>query len=29
VRLTPGTYEMLCTVGDHAELGMRGELEVK
>ncbi|MEA2376858.1 MAG: hypothetical protein QOD13_765 [Thermoleophilaceae bacterium] len=29
VRLTPGTYELLCTVGDHAELGMRGELEVK
>jgi plastocyanin len=29
VRLAPGTYEMLCTVGDHAELGMTGELEVK
>ena len=29
VRLQPGTYEMLCTVGDHAELGMTGELEVK
>ena len=29
VRLEPGTYEMLCTVGDHAELGMTGELEVK
>jgi plastocyanin len=29
VRLRPGTYEMVCTVGDHAELGMTGELEVK
>jgi plastocyanin len=29
VRLERGTYELLCTVGDHAELGMRGELEVK
>jgi plastocyanin len=29
VRLEPGTYEMLCTVGDHAELGMTGELEVR
>lgn len=29
VRLSPGTYEMLCTVGDHADLGMKGELEVK
>jgi plastocyanin len=29
VRLEPGTYEMLCTVGDHADLGMTGELEVK
>jgi plastocyanin len=29
VRLSPGTYEMVCTVGDHAELGMKGELEVK
>jgi plastocyanin len=29
VRLAPGTYEMVCTVGDHAELGMRGELEVR
>src|SRR5215211_3103449 len=27
--LKRGTYEMLCTVGDHAELGMTGELEVK
>lgn len=29
LRLKPGKYELLCTVGDHAELGMRGELEVK
>src|SRR4051812_49590575 len=29
VRLRPGKYELLCTVGDHAELGMKGELEVK
>jgi plastocyanin len=29
VRLQPGRYELLCTVGDHAELGMTGELEVK
>ena len=29
VNLERGRYEMVCTVGDHAELGMRGELEVK
>ena len=29
VPLKPGTYEMLCTVGDHAQLGMRGTLTVK
>jgi plastocyanin len=29
VNLEQGSYEMICTVGDHAELGMRGELEVK
>jgi plastocyanin len=29
VRLQPGKYELLCTVGDHADLGMKGELEVK
>jgi plastocyanin len=29
VQVEPGQYEMLCTVGDHAELGMIGELEVK
>jgi plastocyanin len=27
--LKPGRYELLCTVGDHADLGMRGELVVK
>jgi plastocyanin len=29
VNLEHGRYEMVCTVGDHAELGMRGDLEVK
>ena len=29
VRVSPGRYEMICTVGDHAELGMTGELQVK
>jgi plastocyanin len=29
LRLAPGRYEYVCTVGDHAELGMTGELEVK
>jgi plastocyanin len=29
VQLEPGSYQMLCTVGDHADLGMTGELEVK
>jgi plastocyanin len=29
VNLEDGRYEMVCTVGDHAELGMRGGLEVK
>jgi plastocyanin len=29
VDLRPGTYEMLCTVGDHAQLGMKGKLTVK
>jgi plastocyanin len=27
-RLGPGTYEFICTVGDHASLGMRGTLVV-
>jgi plastocyanin len=26
--LAPGTYEFLCTVGDHAALGMKGKLVV-
>jgi plastocyanin len=26
--LSPGTYEFLCTVGDHAALGMKGTLTV-
>ena len=29
VPVAPGRYEMVCTVGDHAELGMTGELQVK
>jgi len=29
LELRPGTYELLCTVGDHAQLGMRGTLTVK
>jgi uncharacterized cupredoxin-like copper-binding protein len=29
LQLEPGTYRLLCTVGDHAELGMTGTLEVK
>jgi plastocyanin len=29
VTVRPGRYEMICTVGDHAELGMTGELQVK
>jgi plastocyanin len=29
VELEPGAYDMVCTVGDHEELGMKGELEVK
>jgi uncharacterized cupredoxin-like copper-binding protein len=28
VRLAPGSYRMVCTVGNHEELGMVGELEV-
>jgi plastocyanin len=29
VNLEHGSYEMICTVGDHAELGMKGELTVR
>ncbi len=29
VNLERGRYRMICTVGDHAELGMTGELEVR
>ena len=29
VELEPGSYRMICTVGDHEELGMVGELEVR
>ena len=29
VELEPGEYEFICSVGDHAELGMKGTLEVR
>jgi len=29
VRVEPGDYELVCTVGNHAELGMTGKLEVR
>ena len=29
LRLERGSYEYVCTVGDHAELGMKGELKVE
>jgi plastocyanin len=29
VTLKPGEYEILCTVGDHADLGMKGKLQVR
>ena len=29
LRLGRGSYELLCTVGDNAELGMRGKLTVR
>ena len=29
VSLTPGTYDIVCTVGDHEALGMKGKLVVK
>ena len=29
VALAPGRYRMVCTVGNHAELGMVGELQVR
>jgi plastocyanin len=29
VEVEPGEYEILCTVGDHADLGMKGKLEVR
>jgi uncharacterized cupredoxin-like copper-binding protein len=29
LRLPPGDYRMICTVGDHAELGMTGTLRVE
>ena len=29
VALEHGSYELVCTVGDHEELGMKGELTVR
>jgi plastocyanin len=29
VELEPGDYEMVCTVGNHAELGMTGKLTAR
>jgi plastocyanin len=29
LRLAPGRYEFICTVGDHAQLGMRGRIEIR
>jgi plastocyanin len=29
VKLSPGTYDFVCTVGDHEQLGMKGKLVVK
>ncbi len=29
VELAPGDYEIYCSIGDHADLGMTGKLEVK
>jgi plastocyanin len=29
VTVEPGEYELVCTVGNHAELGMKGKLTVK
>jgi plastocyanin len=29
IQLAPGDYEMICTVGDHADLGMKGKLTVE
>ena len=29
VILEHGNYELVCTVGDHAKLGMKGELTVR
>jgi plastocyanin len=29
VNLEHGNYELICTVGDHAELGMTGQLQVR
>jgi plastocyanin len=29
VKLAPGDYEVYCSIGDHADLGMTGDLKVE
>ena len=29
VELAPGEYEIYCSIGDHADLGMKGELRIR
>ena len=29
IRVPPGRYRLVCTVGDHEDLGMTGELEIR
>jgi plastocyanin len=29
VKLAPGDYEFYCSIGDHADLGMKGDLKVE
>ena len=29
VELGPGEYEIYCSIGDHADLGMHGKLEIR
>jgi plastocyanin len=29
VDLAPGDYEVYCSIGDHADLGMKGELKIE
>jgi uncharacterized cupredoxin-like copper-binding protein len=29
VELAPGEYELYCSIGDHADLGMTGKLRIE